>query len=246
MPASRCAPTEDGQQAVAAFAEWHPDLILMDMRMPVLDGYAGHPADSRPARGRPVKIVALTASAFREERDAILAAGCDEMVHKPIEGERLFEVMGELLGLRFQYEEPTPLGAGHALGGGALEPFDGPGAVALHAFPLHVHEAQAVLGQGQAGLGRPPHVLVGQQRVGHHAEAVLGHDRHAVLGVGVALIRQRREDAGGGAEGFGLEGGDAAVQLHLLLGIRVFLGHLLGLWLRPRHRSARGYCWDIT
>jgi CheY-like chemotaxis protein len=65
---------------------WRPHLILMDMRMPVLDGYQA----TRRIRGLPggdaVKIIALTASAFQEERDAILAAGCDEMVRKPIEG----------------------------------------------------------------------------------------------------------------------------------------------------------------
>ena len=97
----------NGRETVTAFGDWIPDLILMDMRMPVLDGYGTTRAIRALPGGDRVKIVALTASAFREERDAILAAGCDEMVPKPIEEERLFDVLGKLLGVRFRYEAPT-------------------------------------------------------------------------------------------------------------------------------------------
>ncbi|MEI7613367.1 MAG: ATP-binding protein [Betaproteobacteria bacterium] len=98
---------DNGQQAVELFQNWHPDLIWMGMRMPVLDGYQA----TRQIRGLPggdkVKIVALTASAFEDDREVILAAGCDEMVSKPLEEERLFSVMGELLGLRYRQSEAT-------------------------------------------------------------------------------------------------------------------------------------------
>ena len=95
----------DGQQAIDAFQEWQPRLIWMDMRMPVMDGYAATRRIRELPGGAEVKIVALTASAFEEDRAAILAAGCDEMVKKPLEEQRLFEVMGELLGLRYRYGE---------------------------------------------------------------------------------------------------------------------------------------------
>jgi signal transduction histidine kinase/DNA-binding response OmpR family regulator len=96
---------DDGQQAVAAFQSWQPHLIWIDMRMPVMDGYEA----TRLIRGLPggalVKIVALTASAFEEDRVAIMEAGCDGMVSKPVEEQRLFATMGELLGLRYRYDE---------------------------------------------------------------------------------------------------------------------------------------------
>jgi CheY-like chemotaxis protein len=96
---------EDGQQAVELFGEWHPHLILMDMRMPVLDGYEATRRIRALPGGSEVKIVALTASAFREERDAILATGCDEMVRKPIEEERLFDEYWDRLDRRMREEE---------------------------------------------------------------------------------------------------------------------------------------------
>jgi len=96
---------ENGQEAVAAFADWRPHFVWMDMRMPVLDGYEATRRIRALPGGGDVRIVALTASAFQEDRAAILAVGCDEMVHKPIEEDRLFEVMARLLGVRFSHAE---------------------------------------------------------------------------------------------------------------------------------------------
>ena len=96
---------ENGAEAIAAFEAWRPHFIWMDMRMPVLDGYQATQRIRALPGGREVRIGALTASAFQEDRDAILAVGCDEMVRKPIEQEQLFAVMGRLLGVRFIYAE---------------------------------------------------------------------------------------------------------------------------------------------
>jgi CheY-like chemotaxis protein len=101
----RVASAENGQQAVAAFPDWRPRFIWMDMRMPVMDGYVATRAIRALPGGTEVKIVALTASAFREDREAILAAGCDDMVSKPVEESRLFETMGRLLDLPCRYQE---------------------------------------------------------------------------------------------------------------------------------------------
>jgi signal transduction histidine kinase/DNA-binding response OmpR family regulator len=96
---------DNGQQAVDAFQNWRPHFIWMDMRMPVMDGYqATRQIRSLPG-GDTVKIVALTASAFEEDRQKILAAGCDDLVRKPMVEEQLFAVLGKLLGLRYRYEE---------------------------------------------------------------------------------------------------------------------------------------------
>jgi len=98
----------DGRQALERFQSWRPQLIWMDMRMPVLDGYQATRAIRALPGGAEMRIVALTASALLEERGAILAAGCDEMVTKPLEEARLFEVMGRILGLRYDYAAATP------------------------------------------------------------------------------------------------------------------------------------------
>jgi len=93
----------DGDQAVREFTRWRPDFIWMDMRMPVLDGYAATRAIRALPNGQAPRIVALTASAFQEDRAAILAAGCDAVMTKPLDEGRLFEMMREQLDLHYRY-----------------------------------------------------------------------------------------------------------------------------------------------
>jgi CheY-like chemotaxis protein len=73
----------------------------------VLDGYAAtRQIKARTeALGRPTVVVALTASAFEENRSAILAAGCDDFVRKPFQEYEIFDVLHRHLGMRFIYEE---------------------------------------------------------------------------------------------------------------------------------------------
>ncbi|MDY0743916.1 ATP-binding protein [Paucibacter sp. R3-3] len=99
----------DGQQAVRMFQAWQPALICMDIRMPVMDGYAATRAIRALPGGREVRIAALTASAFEEDRQAILDAGCDEMLRKPLQDEQLFALMTRLLGLLWLRTEEDPL-----------------------------------------------------------------------------------------------------------------------------------------
>jgi PAS domain S-box-containing protein len=104
----------NGEQAVQAFLAWAPHFICMDMRMPVMDGYAATRRIRTLAGGHEVKIVALTASAFREEHGAIVAAGCDDVLLKPLERDQLFAVMEQLLGVRYRYADHlvVPIQAG--------------------------------------------------------------------------------------------------------------------------------------
>jgi PAS domain S-box-containing protein len=95
----------NGEEAVAAFQAWHPDFIWMDMRMPVMDGYEATRRIRRLPGGREVKIAALTASAFREDREEIFAAGCDQVLAKPLDEDQLFATMESLLGLRYRYAD---------------------------------------------------------------------------------------------------------------------------------------------
>ena len=96
---------ENGEEAVDLFIKRHPHFIWMDMRMPVMDGYeAARRIRSLPG-GDEVKIVAITASAFREQRDDIIKSGCDDVVHKPFIAYEIFETMEQLLGVKYIYEE---------------------------------------------------------------------------------------------------------------------------------------------
>jgi len=95
----------NGEAAVEAFGAWRPHLICMDMRMPIMDGYAATEAIHALSGGDQVKIVAITASVLQEQRDKILGAGCDELVCKPIQEEEIFDAIGRQLGVEYEYAD---------------------------------------------------------------------------------------------------------------------------------------------
>ena len=97
----------DGQQAVNLFSSWHPHLILMDMRMPVMDGYEATKQIKSLPNGKETIIIALTASAFEEERVVILSVGCDDFMRKPFYEKELLEKIGQYLNIDYVYEETT-------------------------------------------------------------------------------------------------------------------------------------------
>ncbi|MCZ6635915.1 MAG: ATP-binding protein [bacterium] len=97
----------NGQEALSIWEAWRPHLIWMDMRMPVMDGYEATRRIKATEQGRDTVVVALTASAFEEQRAEVLSAGCDEFVRKPFREEEIFAVMAEHLGVRFVYESDS-------------------------------------------------------------------------------------------------------------------------------------------
>lgn len=96
---------ENGQEGVKIWEEWEPHLIWMDMRMPVMDGYAATQAIKSHLKGQATVIIALTASAMEEHRITVLSAGCDDFVRKPFREEVLFDKMAEYLGVQYIYDE---------------------------------------------------------------------------------------------------------------------------------------------
>ena len=102
---------ENGEQAVTLFQAWQPHFIWMDMRMPVLDGYEATRRIRALPGGDAVKIVALTAGAFKEQRKEILEAGCDDLLHKPYQSHAIFDAMAEQLGVRYEYAEEAHMPA---------------------------------------------------------------------------------------------------------------------------------------
>lgn len=86
----------DGQHAIEVVGRVRPDLVLMDMGLPVLDGWeATRRLKADPATAA-IPVVALTAHAMSTDRDAALAAGCDDYETKPIDLDRLLATMQRL------------------------------------------------------------------------------------------------------------------------------------------------------
>jgi len=98
----------NGAEGLAQFAAWQPHLILMDKRMPVMDGHQAIARIRASNGGRRVKIMILTASAFEENRREALAAGADDFLGKPFREGELFGKIEGLLHVTYVYEEPVP------------------------------------------------------------------------------------------------------------------------------------------
>jgi CheY-like chemotaxis protein len=88
---------ENGEKGCAMAVSDRPDVILMDLEMPVIDGWEA----TRRLKGNPqtrdIPVIALSAHALAGEREKALAAGCDEFDTKPIEFERLVAIIRRVL-----------------------------------------------------------------------------------------------------------------------------------------------------
>jgi CheY-like chemotaxis protein len=90
----------DGRQGVDLARAEIPDLILMDMSLPVLDGWEAARKLKASPETRGIPVIALTAHAMAGDREMALEAGCDDYETKPVEFVRLFAKIGALLAKR--------------------------------------------------------------------------------------------------------------------------------------------------
>lgn len=103
----------DGEEAIAIWQNFRPHLIWMDLRIPLIDGYEVTKEIRRREKSLGISsdsqdktiIIALTASAFVEERSEAIKAGCDEFVHKPIEVPKIMTYIAKFLGNDYQSTE---------------------------------------------------------------------------------------------------------------------------------------------
>ena len=97
----------NGEEAIKHFQQWKPHFIWMDMLMPVMNGYQATSTIRNLPDGDKTKIVALTASAYIEQRQKILSAGCNDVVYKPYIAHQIFDAMAQQLGVHYVYDKRT-------------------------------------------------------------------------------------------------------------------------------------------
>jgi len=95
----------NGTDAIEICKQWEPNLILMDIRMPVMDGYQATQQIKSSNKGEATAIIAITASSFEEEKSLVISAGCDDFLRKPFREEDLFNIISKHLNVRYLYED---------------------------------------------------------------------------------------------------------------------------------------------
>ena len=88
----------DGAAGIEMAAREHPDLILMDLSLPIIDGWEATRRIKADATLRGIPIIALTAHAMMGDEDKARASGCDDYLSKPINEDLLFEKLRRFLG----------------------------------------------------------------------------------------------------------------------------------------------------
>jgi len=97
----------NGVEAVEEFKEWRPDLILMDFRMPVMDGHEAIRRIRAMTGGEHTKIIAVTASAMDQNRQELMGIGADDFIGKPFREAELFQKIHFHVGMEYVYAEDS-------------------------------------------------------------------------------------------------------------------------------------------
>ncbi len=98
----------DGWEAVQTWRSWKPALVLMDVRMPRMDGREATRLIRSEPGGEEVAIIALTASVFREDRQDVIRSGADDLIGKPVREAELLQKIAARLGIEYLYADDGP------------------------------------------------------------------------------------------------------------------------------------------
>ena len=93
-----------GIEAIALWENWLPHLLLMDLRMPFMDGYTATKRIRENPKSQETIIIALTASVFNEDREKVLNVGCNDFISKPFQQKELFEKIAQHLEVQYIYQ----------------------------------------------------------------------------------------------------------------------------------------------
>lgn len=107
----RIIDARDGREAIGAVEIAEPDVVLMDIIMPDMDGIEAIEKVRSGKKRSGIPIIAVTASAFEEDRRRVMAAGANEFIRKPIDREELLAKIGRAIGIEYRYTEATEKGA---------------------------------------------------------------------------------------------------------------------------------------
>lgn len=100
---------ENGETCINLFQQWQPHLIWMDRQMPVMDGMEAMKRIRQLPGGHEVKIVAVTASVFKEQQVELLSSGMDAIVSKPYRFHEIYNCMAKQLSIKYLYHSNTPI-----------------------------------------------------------------------------------------------------------------------------------------
>ncbi len=86
---------KDGKEGIEKAEEYMPDLIFMDLQLPLLDGFTAIKMLKNDPKTKHIKIIALTAFAMKGDKDMIIETGADDYIAKPIDTRRLVEIVNK-------------------------------------------------------------------------------------------------------------------------------------------------------
>jgi PAS domain S-box-containing protein len=140
---------ENGEAAIRNWEQWEPQVILMDVHMPVMDGLEATRRIKANPRGKETVIVALTASAMDDDREAAFQSGANDFLSKPCREDELLKKIGDRLKIEFEYDEKSRDDEDRVHGDG-----EGLSAEKLNLLPLELLNKlrDATLGGDKKGL----------------------------------------------------------------------------------------------
>jgi len=93
----------NGREAIEIWEMWCPHLILMDMQMPIMDGYAATQWIKATPQGQSTYVIALTAAVFQEQQSRMLEVGCEACIYKPFQSDELMRTIARFLDAQYCY-----------------------------------------------------------------------------------------------------------------------------------------------